>query len=151
MKRFLLAGLLLMGPLMAQEEEAPFPPVPFAPDRYAAMMNRSPFVLPTPTEVVQAPPPTNWSTDFRLVNVMRLSEDYVVLVKQVSTDQRFPVRRQPNHLGIRIIEVRMSGDPRSVTVVLEKDGEEGTVQYDDSILSQVPRSVVPDNPALKSE
>lgn len=150
MKRLLSAGLVLTASLFAQEEPV-FPPAPFAPDHYEAMMKRSPFMLPTPTETGQQAPPTNWSTDFRLVNVMRVNEDYVVLVRQVSTDQRFPVRRAPNNLGIRIIDVRMSPDPRNVAVVLEKDGEEGTVQYDDSILSNVPRSVVPDNPALKSE
>jgi hypothetical protein len=148
----LLAGLLLASPLLAQDEDEPaFPPAPFAPDRYEAMMKRSPFVLPTPETAEEAKPATNWTADFRIASIVRVDGEYMVLVRQVSTDERIPVRQRPNRQGIRLVEVRMSSDPRGVSATLERDGEQGTVQYDDSVLSQVPRSMAPDNPALKAE
>jgi len=146
-----LAGLLLVSPLRAQDGEEPFPPAPFAPDRYEAMMKRSPFVLPTSEVAPEVKPATNWTSDFRIVSIMRVGGEYMVLVRQLSTDARIPVRQRVNRQGIRLIGVEMSPDPRGVSATLERDGEQGAVQYDDSVLSQVPHSVVPDNPALKAE
>ncbi len=152
MKRALwLAGLLVASSLLAQEEDEPFPPAPFAPGRYEAMMKRSPFVLPTSEVAPEVKPATNWTSDFRIVSIMRVGGEYMVLVRQLSTDQRIPVRPRANRQGIRLVDVQMSPDPRGVSATLERDGEQGAVQYDDSVLSQVPHSVVPDNPALKAE
>lgn len=152
MRRTLLALLFLVSPLLAQEDDPPFPPVAYPADRYALMMKRSPFVLPTPDTVAVAPPPApNWTTDYRIMSVLRSGDDYMLLIRQVSTDERVSVRKARNAQGIRLVEVQMSADPRSVSATLERGGEEGTVQYDDSILSNVPQSVVPANPALKPE
>lgn len=149
MKKVLFLICLASPALRAQEE--PFPPHAIPPERYEKMAQRSPFVLPTvtaPPVETQAP---DWTSDFRIVSVLALGEESVVLVRKLSSGERLPLRRQANSLGMRLVELKMSPDPRNVSAVIELDGNQGSIIYDDSILSGIPTSVVPGNPALKSE
>lgn len=139
----------LLPAAWAQEE--PFPPRSLPADRYEGMMARSPFVLPTApvaAPVVVAP---EWTNDFRIVSVLTLGEESVVLARKISTDERIAIRRESNAQGIRLVELTMSPDPHNVSARIEMNGNEGTITYDESILSNVPRSVAPDNPALLTE
>lgn len=145
---FLILALSSAALLAADEE--PFPPQAYPTSRYDAMKARSPFVLPTVEEVVQIVT-SNWTSDYRIVSVLRLGSESVVLVKKLSTDERIPIRKQRNAQGIRLVELQMSPDPHNVSALVEMSGEEGTIVYDESILSEVPRSVAPSNPALKAE
>lgn len=145
-----LAFLCLASAAGGQEEEA-FPPKGFRLDRYEAMMARSPFVLPTAPVEVQAVAEPDWTSDFRIVSVLTLGDEPVVLAKKISTDERIAIRRQDNALGIRLVDITMSPDPHNVSARIEMGGNEGTITYDETILSDVPRSVAPDNPALLTE
>ncbi len=147
MKRFLCL-LFIPAVLFAQEE--PFPPQAIPPEHYQDIMARSPFVLPTATEEVKKVD-TAWTNDFRIVSVVKSGDETLVLAKKVSTDGRMLIRAKENALGIRLVELKMAPDPRNVSAVVEKGGSQGTIQYDASILSGVPRSVAPNNPALKAE
>lgn len=149
--KYLAFLLLVLSPtvLIAADEE-PFPPQAYPTNRYDGMKARSPFVLPTKEEVVQVVK-TNWTSDYRIVSVLRLGSDSMVLVKKLSTDERIPIRKEKNAQGIRLVELQMSPDPHNVSALVEMSGEEGTIVYDESILSEVPRSVAPSNPALKAE
>jgi hypothetical protein len=100
---------------------------------------------------VQVATPPEWTSDFRIVSVLTLGDESVVLAKKVSTDERITIRRQANALGIRLVEVSLSPDPHNVSARIEMGGNEGTITYDETILSNVPRSVAPDNPALLNE
>lgn len=147
---FLILTFVLSLSAYAQEDEV-FPPKPYPPDRYEAMKNRSPFVLPSVTEVVMAPATPGWTSDFSIVSVTKIGEETIVLARQISTDQRVAIRARANAQGIRLVDLRMSPDPRDVSATVEKDGLEGTITYDGSFLSKLPRSLVPGNPGLKSE
>ena len=146
MKKILCLICLGFSALYAEEE--PFPPVPIPQERYDTMRQRSPFVLPTVTTVEVAP---EWTNDFRIVSVLSLGDDAVVLVRKISSNERLAFRRQANAQGSRLVELNMSPDPRNVSAVIEMDGKQGSITYDDSILSGLPNSVAPGNPALKTE
>ena len=144
-----IIGFAGVGTLSADIDDASFPPVAYPVERYEAMMKRSPFVLPSFSEEVAVT--DNWTEDYRIVSVLKLGNDSVVIVKKISTDERIPVREKENAQGIRLLELEMSPDPHNVSARIEMGGEEGTIQYDESILSDAPRSVAPNNPAVKSE
>ncbi len=150
MKPIGLLSLILSTASLSAQDLEPFPPTAYPAERYESMKARSPFVLPSFAEEVQAVT-ADWTSDFRIVSVLKFGDESVVLVKKLSTDERIPVRKQQNAQGIRLVELQMSPDPHNVSAVIEMSGEEGTILYDDSILSQVPRSVAPSNPALKAE
>jgi hypothetical protein len=143
-----LCFIFLAVPVLHAEDE-PFPPVAIPPERYEKMGQRSPFVLPTAT-TAEAPAP-EWTSDFRIVSVLSLGDESVVLVRKLSTGERVPFRREANALGMKLVELKMASDPRNVSAVIEWNGKEGSISYDDSILSGLPTSVAPGNPALKSE
>jgi hypothetical protein len=144
----LLPGFILLGMGLALAEE-PFPPVAYPAERYQSMKERSPFVLPTFATHVEVH--TEWTTDYRIVSVLQLGEESIVLAKKVSTNERIPIRAKDNHLGIRLVSVQISPDPNNVSAVIEMGGQEGTIRYDESILSQTPRPASPINPAILSE
>lgn len=145
---FLLTFFLALS-AHAQEDEA-FPPKPYPSDRYAAMKDRSPFVLPSVTEVVETTTP-DWTSDFSIVSLTKIGDETIILAHKLSTDERIAIKSKPNALGIRLIDLHMSNDPHDVSATVEMDGVEGTIKYDDSFLSHVPRSLVPGNPGLQSE
>jgi len=144
---FLVLGCGPMN-LRAQDDEEAFPPKPIPPDRYETMMKRSPFVLPTVEEPQVA---ATWASDYQIVSILRIGDEFVVLAKKQSTNERIPIRAKENAQGIRLVKLQMSPDPREVSAVLEMSGAEGTIQYDPSILSGMPNPVAAGNPALKSE
>lgn len=146
MKFPILALLLASGIIQAEE---PFPPVAYPVERYAAMKERSPFVLPTFAAHVEVH--TEWTNDYRIVSVLQLGEESVVLAKKISTGERIPIRAKDNHLGIRLVSIQISPDPNNVSAVIEMGGQEGTIRYDESILSQSPRPAPAINPAIISE
>jgi hypothetical protein len=135
--------------LRAQDDDEVFPPQSIPADRYEFMMRRSPFVLPT--REAEKPTAPNWTSDYQIVSVLKIGGEAVVLARKLSTNERIPIQAKENAQGIRLISLQMSPDPREVFAVLEMNGAEGTIQYDPSILSGLPRSVAPDNPAIKSE
>lgn len=136
----LLALLAALGNLRAQTDEDPFPPPPIPPDRYDAMMKRSPFVLPTVEEETVS---VGWTSDYQIVSVLRTGDEFVVLAKKLSTNEHIPIRTKENIQGIRLVDLQMSPDPREVSATIELGGAEGTIQYAPSILSGVPTSQAP--------
>jgi hypothetical protein len=148
MKQIALVFVLPLA-LAAQAQEEEFPPKAYPLERYAVMMQRSPFVLPTFSQDVSVQ--VNWAADFSIVSVLKTGEETVLLAKKISTGERVPVRSTDNRLGIRLVKMNLSSDPREVSAVVELGGEEGTIRYDDAILSQLPKSVVPNNPAVIPE
>ncbi len=140
--------LLAAGATFAQEAE-PFPPVAFPPERYDAMRQRSPFVLPTFEDHVEVH--SEWTSDYRIVSVLQMGDESVVLATKISTGERIPIRAKDNHLGMRLVSIQLSPNPRNVSAVIEMGGQEGTITYDDSVLSQVPSPMAPNNPAVISE
>lgn len=148
MKPSVVLLLLTVIPLVNAEEI--FPPAPNPPGRYAELKLRSPFVLPSFIEqpvVVQS----DWTSDFRIVSVLQLGEESVVIARQVSTNERIPIRSKENKLGLRLVSIQLSPDPHNVSALVSKGGEQGSITYDDSVLSDVPRSVAPNNPAVIAE
>lgn len=147
---FLLGTLFGLGILQAQSADESFPPKAIPPNRYEGMMKRSPFVLPT-VEEVKAEVVANWTNDYQIVSILQIGGESVVLAKKLSTSERIPIRAKENAQGIRLLNLQMSSDPREVSAIIEMGGSEGTIKYDPSILSGIPASVAPGNPALKLE
>jgi len=147
MKR-VLVFTAIAGACFAQDTE-PFPPVAFPQERYESMQQRSPFVLPTFEDHVEVH--TEWTNDYRIVSVLQLGEESIVLATRISTGERIPIRAKDNQLGMRLISIQLSPDPHNVSAVIEMGGQEGTITYDDSVLSRLPRPAVPNNPAIIPE
>jgi hypothetical protein len=141
---------LLAGVSWVHAQEEPFPPQAYPTSRYNEMKHRSPFVLPT-APVAEVVVTTNWTSDYCIVSVVKIGDESVVQAKKVSTGERFPIRAQANAQGFSLVTLSMSPDPRQVSAVIKMGDQEGTIQYDEAFLSTLPRSVVPDNPALKAE
>jgi len=144
----LLAIVIGVTPALRAADE-PFPPAPIPPDRYEPILKRSPFVLPTREEETRVE--TNWASDFQIVSILKSGEDLVVLAKKVSTGERIPIRTQENAMGIRLLKLQMSPDPREVTALIATGDSEGTIGYDPALLSSLPSPSATDNPALKPE
>jgi len=144
-----LALLICFAQLHAQSNEAPFPPEAIPAERYSAMMKRSPFVLPTAG--AQEGVSTTWASDYQISSILKVGDQFVVIAKKMSTNERISIRDKDNAQGIRLVKLQMASDPREVSAVIELGGIEATIQYDSTALSNLPRSVAPDNPALKSE
>ena len=149
MKRMACLLMGLVPVTISAQEEDPFPPKAYPPERYATMMTRSPFVLPSFADDVSVQ--ADWTSDYCIVSVLKIGEESVVMAKKISSGERIPIRAKDNRLGIRLVKLHASSDPHEVSAVIEMGGEEGTIRYDQSILSQVPRSVAPDNPAVIPE
>ncbi len=148
MNRRLLSLLLLSACVVVAQEEV-FPPEAISPERYAAMKERSPFVLPTKEE--EPKPAATWSSDYQIVSVLKLGAEQMVLVKQASSGKRIPIRAKENAYGLRLVELRLSANPSEVSAVIALGESEGEIRYDPAILSALPRPSATDNPALKSE
>ena len=130
-------------------EEPVFPPQSFPEGFYDAMMKRSPFILPSFDETVAAP--TGWAQNLSLVSILLVGGEEVLLVADTSTQERFRVRKTENAQGIRLVELTRADNPRETSATLAKDGQQATIRYDDSILTNLPTSVVPNNPALLND
>jgi len=147
MKRVLFFALIT-GACFAQDTD-PFPPVAYPPERYDSMRQRSPFVLPTFEDHVAVH--TEWTNDYRIVSVLQLGDESIVLANRISTGERIRIRAKDNHLSMRLVSIQLSPDPHNVSAVIEMGGQEGTITYDDSVLSKVPRPATPNNPAVIPE
>ncbi|HWL52642.1 MAG TPA: hypothetical protein VNQ90_09415 [Chthoniobacteraceae bacterium] len=144
-----LVFLLLLAPLSLRADDAEiFPPQSIPADRYEAMTQRSPFVLPTDEEPAVV---ATWASDFQIVSILKRGEAFVVLAKKVSTGERMPIRTEPNPQGLRLVTLQMSPDPREVSAVIALGDAEGTITYDPALLAQMPHPSASGNPALKSE
>jgi len=153
MKPVRLTALLILatpifGGLPLWSDEDPFPPTPFAENHFDRMIAQSPFSLPTIEEVTVQP---GWADAFRISSILRIGDQLIVILNEQGKPDPITVRTRENRQGLRLVQLNESNDPRQVSAVIARNGQQATVRYHESILSAIPQSVAGSNPAIQPE
>ena len=136
MVRFSLALLLSFASLGALSSSADdvLPPR-FNFDRYARMLDQSPFAIATAAALPEATP--DFAKDLYIANAARSAEgDMVTLMS--SSDHNFKkylTTREPVD-GYSIAQIEWSEDVGKTKVTISKDGKFATLTFNQSLLSQ---------------
>ena len=112
-------------------------------NRYAAMIERSPFAVATaPTQVVGPPA---WAKDLYIANAGHTPEMDSVTISSLSDKsmKEWVTTEGPNEHGYSIANIEWSDTPGSTKVTISKDGQFATVGFNEAILSQNPSSGQP--------
>src|SRR4051812_48087063 len=131
--RLLCLPLLLATKVLAADD------VPKRPDfnRYAAMMKKSPFAVAT-AQVAAAPAP-NVFKDLYVANVARTSDGALVTV-QSAIDRNlkeYLTSKGPNEHGYAISgDIQWSDKPGQTKVPISKDGQFGTLGFNQALIAQ---------------
>ena len=112
--------------------------LPKRPDanRYAAMLEHSPFVVATAP--VQAPTTPNWSKDLYIANAAHTDEaDYVTIVSgsDKNLHESLSTAGLPNEHGYAIANIQWSDNRGETKVTISKDGQYATLGFNESLLS----------------
>jgi len=129
----LLSGFATVGAFSSSAEDVLPPRFNF--DRYAAMVDHSPFAVATAVALPEAT--SDFSRDLYVANAARSSEGDMVTIRS-SSDQNFKkylTTRQPVD-GYSIAQIEWSEDVGKTKVTISKDGEFATLTFNQSFLSQ---------------
>jgi hypothetical protein len=122
--------------------------IPKRPDfnRYAAMVDRSPFAVATaPTEA--AGPPT-WAKDLFIANAAHTPEVDLVTIMSLSDKnmKEYMTTEKPNDHGYGIANIEWSDNPGGTKVTLSKDGQFATIGFNEALTTQGPQPFQPQPP-----
>ena len=112
-------------------------PKRFAFDRYAGMLNRSPFAVAT--EVAPQPTP-NFAKDLFIANAAHTGNgDFVTISSAVDRGlHEYLSTTEPNPHGYKIISIEWSDRPGETKVTISKDGQVATLAFNQALMSQMP-------------
>ncbi len=128
-------------PLSAQENAEPQPvqeaqtrpPLSEHPfDRYLPLVQRAPFG-PGAAPVV---PERSFADNYYLASTARFGEELMAVIVDRMTNTRIQLTDSQPAQGIRLVSVEQGDTFKSTRVILEKNGERGTVTYDLGMLQQ---------------
>lgn len=141
--RRILFAVFFMGafsctlPKAAAEDELP---QPYPDSRYESIWKKSPFTLPSAVAETNA----SFVDNLALAGIVRIEgENYAAIIDK-TTKKRELISSTPNDQGLKLIKTEPSDDLAKVSVVLQKNGEQGTLQYDMSFL-QASLAKTPEN------
>jgi hypothetical protein len=103
-------------------------------DRYRDIGEESPFMLDaTPDQLIVESP----FRDLAVSSVYESPKGIRVKVINVKTKTPYYVTEDPsnNALGLKVVNIESDPNPRNVKVLIEANGEQGTVTFDDSLVS----------------
>ena len=118
-------------------------------DRYAGMLNRSPFAVATAT-AVQAPTP-NFAKDLYIANAAHTKDaDLVTLQSAVDRNMKeYLSTTEINPHGYKIISIDWSERPGETKVTISKDGQVAPLTFNQAVMSQsLPPSAPGNQPAV---
>lgn len=126
----LLLVVGLAGSLGAAETAAL--PEPFAPDRYAAMKQSSPFALATPAaEKAEA----NFARDMFISGIARIGEKNLVsITTQDKTKSYTLITGDPPIEGMALLDVNWNDQLGKTTVQIKKGEEFATLQFNEMVV-----------------
>ena len=129
----ILSSLAVIGALSASAEDVLPPHFNF--DRYARMVDQSPFAIATVAALPEATP--DFAKDFYIANAARSPEgDMVTLMS--SSDQNFKkylTTREPVD-GYSIAQIEWSDNVGKTKVTISKEGQFATLTFNQSLLSK---------------
>jgi hypothetical protein len=129
----LLSSFAVIGALSGSADDILPPRFNF--DRYARMVDHSPFAIATAVALPEATP--NFAKDLYIANAARSSEGDMVTIMS-SSDQKFKkylTTREPVD-GYSIAQIEWSENVGKTKVTISKDGEFATLTFNQSLLSQ---------------
>ena len=141
----LISMFALFGAIGGQADDVLPPRFNF--DRYAAMMNHSPFAIATAIALPSATP--DFARDLYVANAARSPDGDMVTIAS-SSDQNFKKyvsTREPVD-GYSIASIEWSDRVGATKVTISKDGKFATITFNEALLSQPPPNapLVPNPP-----
>lgn len=112
-------------------------------DRYAGLMNKSPFAVATATVNVEKP---NFAKDLYLANAAKLPDcDMITVQSAVDRNMKeYLTTKGPEH-GYSIISIDWSERPAETKATISKDGVVATIGFNQALMSQMPSPMQPPN------
>jgi hypothetical protein len=115
-------------------------------DRYASLLNKSPFAVATATVNVEKP---NFAKDLYLANAAKLdSGDMITVQSAVDRGMKeYLTTEKPNEHGYAIVSIEWSEKPAETKATISKDGQVATIGFNQALMSQAPQPMPPPNAA----
>jgi len=136
----LISMFALFGAISGQADDVLPPRFNF--DRYAAMMNHSPFAIATAVALPSATP--DFARDLYVANAARSPDGDMVTIAS-SSDQNFKKyvsTREPVD-GYSIASIEWSDRVGATKVTISKYGKFATITFNEALLSQPPPNAAP--------
>jgi hypothetical protein len=138
----LLAQILVLtvagGNCFALDDVPKRPPF----DRYAAMMNKSPFAVATAIMNVEK---ASFAKDLYLANAAKLPDSDMITV-QSAVDRgmkEYLTTRAPNEHGFAIVSIDWSERPAETKATISKDGQVATIGFNQALMALTPQPNMP--------
>lgn len=115
-------------------------------DRYAAMVDRSPFAVASAPTQVSGPP--QWAKDLFIANTGHTPEVDLVTIASVSDKnlKEYLSTQGPNDHGYGIANIEWADTPGGTKVTISKDGQFATIGFNEAVMSQGPQQMQPQQP-----
>jgi len=112
-------------------------------NRYAVMVDRSPFAVATAPTQVAGPPA--WSKDLFIANAAHTPEVDVVTIASVSDKnlKEYLTTQGPNDHGYGIAAIEWADTPGGTKVTISKDGQFATIGFNEAVMTQGPQPIQP--------
>jgi hypothetical protein len=118
-------------------------------ERYAAMLNKSPFAVATAVAVPVATP--NFARDLYVANTARIpGEDLVTIMSSSDKGTKeYLSTKGPNEHGYSIANIEWSDKPGATKVTISKDGQFATLTFNQALMVSAapPPGQMPQPPA----
>lgn len=132
-------------------------PVPerFEFSRFAGLLENSPFAVATAAPALEVPK-ENFATNWTISSMWQDSapdggKRWTVNILSRDLQTRMTVRgEEANEQGVAIVSVEERDHPTKAVVTLKKEGEVGTVQFDQARIAAAPPPPPPPMPAAKA-
>jgi hypothetical protein len=107
-------------------------------ERYAAMLNKSPFSVATAVIVPAATP--NFARDLYIANAARTPGEDLVTVMSSSDKivKEYLSTKGPNEHGYSIANIEWSDRPGATKVTISKDGQFATLTFNQALMASAP-------------
>jgi hypothetical protein len=137
MKRLLVSLCVLAGPFCGSAEDVLPPQYGF--DRYAGMVDHSPFAIATAVAAPAATP--DFAKDLYVANAARSPEGDMVTIASTSDRnfKKYLTTKGPVD-GYSIANIEWSDRVGETKVTISKDGNFATITFNQALLSQAPQN-----------
>ena len=108
-------------------------------NRYAVMVDRSPFAVATAPTQVAGPPA--WSKDLFIANAAHTPEVDLVTIASVSDKnlKEYLTTQAPNDHGYGIAAIEWADTPGGTKVTISKDGQFATIGFNEAVMTPGPQ------------
>jgi len=141
----ILTAAFLALPALAVETPSAIPSN-FAPERYEALIARSPFTLATPPVAAAPPPDKGFAEGWYVTSLARVDGMDFVSIKARDGGVQFSLFGGEPKEGVSLQKVDWSNSIGRSTVTISKDGQEAKLEFNQAEIAATPQApVVPAN------